>query len=298
MFPQGLFPGWWLGEGDGRATEPYISPQRWSEELRNAGFAGTDAVVYDNQQPYHINANLLATPWAPTQHDKRVTLLYDSSISPAMHEVEDTFVNQGYSVEFCNLSQKPSPNRDIIALMDLEEPFFDCINASTFEAFKSFLRNLDSAGILWVTKSTQSKGGNPLFALVSGVARTLRMELSIDFGTFEIDKTQSGVCDALQSVFEKFQRRRKDSDLDPEYEYACIDGVVNIGRFHWYPMRQQSIKSKEVECAKRLQIGKHGLLKTLFWEDYQPATLIGSQVEIETRAVGMNFKVRMGLSNL
>ena len=297
MSLQGVFPGWWLGEADGRVTEPYISPERWGEELRNAGFAGTDAVVYDNQPPYQINASLLATPWTPTKHDKRVTLLYDSSITPAMHEVENTFVGQGFSVEFCNLSQRPSANQDTIALMDLEEPFFGRINASTFEAFKSFLSNLNSAGILWVTKSKKSRGGNPLFALVFGVARTLRRELSIDFGTFEIDDTQPGVWDALQSVFEKFQRRKKDSDLDPEYEYAWIDGVVNIGRFHWYPIVQQSIKEREVGRVKRLQIGKHGLLKTLFWEDYQPATLVGSQVEIDTRAVGMNFKVRMGLPN-
>ena len=252
-------------------------------------------MVYDNEPPYHLNANILATPWTPIQQDKGVTLLYDSSITLAMHEVEKAFINRGFSVEFCNLSQTPSADRDIIALMDLEEPFFGHVNASKFESFQSFLRNLNSAGILWVTKSTQSGGENPLFALVSGVARTIRNELSIDFGVFEIDNTQSIFCDALQSVFEKFQRRRKDSDLDPEYEYACIDGVVNIGRFHWESLSHQSIEYREVERAKRLQIGKHGLLKTLFWEDYRPATLVGSRVEIDTHAVGMNFKVRMGL---
>ena len=236
---------------------------------------------------------MLASPWTPIQNDKKVTLLYDSNVTPVMHEVEKAFINRGYSVEFCSLTQAPTPGRDIIALMDLEEPFFGHVNASGFEAFKSLLGNLNSAGILWVTKSTLSGGENPLFALVFGMARTLRIELSIDFGVFEVDNTQSLFCDALQRVFEKFQRRTKDSDMDPEYEYAWIDGVVNVGRFHWKSITQQSSEYQEVEHAKRLQIGKHGLLKTLFWEDYRPVAPVGSQVEIETRAIGMNFRVRM-----
>ena len=288
-----MFPGWWLGEADGRYLEPYVSPEIWDAELRNAGFAGTDAVVYDGERPYHINANILATSYVPTRHNKDVTLLYKSRITPVMHDIEDTLIDRGFHVEFCNLSQKPSATRDMIALMDLEEPFFGHIDASTFEAFKSFLRNLNSVGLLWVTRSAQFGNENPLFALVFGMARTLRRELSIDFGTFEVDTVRPGVWEALHDVFEKFQRRDKDSDLDPEYEYAWIDGVVKIGRFHWSRIVQQSIKAREDGSAKRLQIGTHGLLSTLFWEEYQRATLVGSQVEIDTRAVGLNFKVTM-----
>ena len=259
---------------------------------------GTEVVVYDDEAPYHIMANLVASPLVTNKQDKNVTLLYDSKITPVMHEVENTFINRGYSVDFCSLSQKPSEKRDIIALLDLEKPFFGHIEPSTFESFKSFLVNLKSAGILWVTKSAHFGSENPLFALVFGMARTLRLELSIDFGTFEMDSMQSGVWDALQKVFDKFQRRDKDSDLDPEYEYAWIDGAISIGRFHWPLTVHPSIGGQEVGNAKRLQIGKHGLLGSLFWEDYQPATLLGSQVEIETRAVGMNFRVRMERSSL
>lgn len=54
------------------------------------------------------------------------------------------------------------------------------------------------------------------------MARTVRNELSMDLGTIEMESIRSGVWDALQSVFENFRRRRKDSDLDPEYEYAWM----------------------------------------------------------------------------
>ena len=290
MSLQGLFPGWWLGELDGRTTEPFISPERWDEELRKAGFSGTDVVAFDNELPLQINANILSTASAPHRHDKKVTLLYYSSFTPAMHEIKDTFTNQGFSVELCSLAQKPSASRDIIVLMDLEEPFFSRIDASAFEAFQVFVKLLDSAGILWLTRTARL---DPHYALAHGVARTIHKELAVDFGILEIDNMDSGTWKGLLSVFEKFQKRRNDWDFDPEYEYKWTDGVVNIGRFHWYPDVQQPSEDHKAQCAKRLQIKRHGLLKTLFWEDFLPASLTASQVEIETHAIGLNFKVRV-----
>jgi len=149
-----------------------------------------------------------------------------------MFEVEDLFVKRGYSVEFCNLSQKPSADRDIIVLIDLEEPFSGHINTVRFNTFKRLLKHLNSAGILWIARSESQE---PLYTLMYSIARTLRKELSIDFGIFDVDSIRSGIWDALQRVFKKFQRRRQHLDLDPEYEYIWIGGVVNIGRFHWSP---------------------------------------------------------------
>ena len=54
------------------------------------------------------------------------------------------------------------------------------------------------------------------------MARTVWNELFMDLGTFEMEGIRLGVWDALQSVFERLRRRRKDSDLDPEYEYAWM----------------------------------------------------------------------------
>ncbi|KIM98726.1 hypothetical protein OIDMADRAFT_127997, partial [Oidiodendron maius Zn] len=36
-FIMGILPGWWLGESNGRILQPYISPERWEQEFRNAG---------------------------------------------------------------------------------------------------------------------------------------------------------------------------------------------------------------------------------------------------------------------
>jgi hypothetical protein len=43
----GNFVGWWLGKADGRNWEPYVQPERWDAELKEAGFTGVDAFVPD-----------------------------------------------------------------------------------------------------------------------------------------------------------------------------------------------------------------------------------------------------------
>ncbi|KAK9482883.1 hypothetical protein V1527DRAFT_454618 [Lipomyces starkeyi] len=44
-FIVGWFPGWWLREEDNPFEAPFISPERWNLELRNAGFTAVDALA-------------------------------------------------------------------------------------------------------------------------------------------------------------------------------------------------------------------------------------------------------------
>lgn len=56
-------------------------------------------------------------------------------------------------------------------------------------------------------------------------------------------------------------------------------------------MRELSQTAKE-GAAKKLEIGSYGQLQTLQWaEEEAVSSLAGDQVEIDTGAVGMNFKV-------
>lgn len=50
----GNFSGWWLGEADGRAQEPYVPVDRWDTELKAAGFSGVDTAVRDAEEPVSL----------------------------------------------------------------------------------------------------------------------------------------------------------------------------------------------------------------------------------------------------
>lgn len=288
---QGVLPGWWLGEQDGRPYEPYITPERWDKELRNAGFSGTDSVIYDDDLPYQINANIVSSAAEVISCSREVAILCGADISPIARQVEALLTKAGFSIVFTHFGQMPPVDRDIISLVDLRAPFFDNISAEKLAAFQRYIGNLQSAGILWVTRSAQIGCKDPRYSQVIGIARTIRSELSVDFATFEIDTVDSSALDALLEVFDKFQKRREYADLDPDWELALSSGVIQIPRYHPISVSQQLSTTSLGELPKKLEIGKFGLLRSLRWVQDQAISLADGQVEVEPRAVGMNFKV-------
>ncbi|KAI9774066.1 MAG: Type I Iterative PKS [Geoglossum simile] len=297
-YVMGGFPGWWLGEGDGRIDEPYILPERWVQELKNAGFQGDIAVRFDHEFPYQINANIIAHPVEITAPQRRVTLLFSSKASASACQAITSFANTDITVDLCTLEQRPPPNQDVIALLDLDGPFFENISAHALDAFIRFVSQLQSEGVLWVTRSTQLGCEDPRYALVVGLARTIRSELSVDFATLELDRTDSAAWRALHQVFHKFQCRVRGQDLDPDYEFALSNSIIHVGRFHWVSVDRALDDTCKGYVPRRLEIGKRGLLQTLRWAQGSPDSLAEDEVEVDVRAVGLNFKdvlIAMGI---
>ncbi|KAH0559951.1 hypothetical protein GP486_003526 [Trichoglossum hirsutum] len=303
----GTFSGWWFGSEDNRIDEPYITPQRWDHELRTAGFSGVDVVVHDHEGDFKMNAVIVAAPAAAERPEgRRVTLLHSGgeTCSPVVTQMEASLKSQGYTIDLCTLHQTPPPDQDVLSLLDLEStPFFASITPLTFHAFRQFITHLPSpsTGILWVTRSSQLKCQNPEYGLIHGMARTARCELSLDFGTLEVDHIDnSGLWgDMVVKVLEKFQRRDKDGEMGPDWEFAISEGMVHVPRFKPISVLHELAKSSLGRPVKKLVIGKRGLLQTLQWVE-RPLTsaLNEGDVEVEMRAVGLNFKdviISMGI---
>ena len=284
-------PGWWLGSGDGRPTEPYIAADRWDEELRAAGFSGIESAIYDNEIPYQINVNIVSRPAETLTYPKTVTILSDPEMNDISQMVQTLFIAKGFRVEISTIDQTPSANQDIISVLDLTAPFFDDLSPEKLESFQRYIGNLKSSGILWLTKPCQVGCEDPRYSQILGMARTVRSELLVDFATFEIDKVDGDAIEAVFGVFSKFQRRAKGPELDPDWEFALVEGVIQIPRYHWLSTPQQPPSSMEIDLPRRLEIGKYGSLKSLRWVEGKMITLVDDQVEIEPRAVGLNFKV-------
>lgn len=291
----GVLPGWWLGEGDGREDEPYISPSRWDNELKSAGFAGCEAVILDGKEPCQINANMVVRPAQSQLAKKRVTLLCERDDNRLANTVTSALSDRGYEVSFSELQGSPPQGQDVFAIIDIDSPFFEGLSPDRFEAFKTWIANVGDGGIFWLTRSSQVQCHDPRFALTIGAARTIRTEMSIDFCTCELDDVDKSLDSAMR-VFEKFQRRSHNDAVKPEYEYVIESGVVQIGRFSPFLVSQQLAGGRKAESAGEsaitLGISKYGRLNTLSWTASPSADLTDGEVEIETKAVGINFKVR------
>ncbi|OHX00063.1 polyketide synthase [Colletotrichum incanum] len=296
-FIMGFLPGWWLGVSDERPNEPYISPAQWDSHLRAAGFSGTDAVVYDDEAPYQINANIMSSTIVTTLPPGDVCILTGSCHGPA-NLLQDTLVKRGYRVSLSSLDELPEPGVDVISLLDLELPYFHDISKERLENLQTYLGTLSlDTGVLWVTGHAQVGCDDPRYAASIGAIRSIRSELSLDIATLEIDARGDLDTGKVADVFSKIRCESSASGLDPDREFAVLGGKIIIPRYNWINVREQHADSTDNQ-ARKLETGRSGQLQSLRWIPQVSGDLMDHEIEIEPRAVGMNLKdvmVAMGL---
>lgn len=285
----GTHPRWWCGLEDGRLDEPYVDTRRWQNELVAAGYEGVDAVILDSEESSQLNGVMIVKPSINHSLTRRVSLLCRDATTnpgPILQELE----NQGYEVFRCTIQDPPPPGRDFIALLDRDGPYFESIDSTTFNSFKSFLQNLYNSGVFWITRLSQMHCQDPRFAQAIGTARTMRSELLIDFATCEVDNIDSSAAQLIQ-VFTKFQKRDTNDLLKPDFEYSIYDGVINVGRFYPFALSDDLLTSEPSDRAM-LEMSVPGRPSTLYWaRKPAPPPLQPDEVEVEVYAVGLNFRV-------
>lgn len=286
-----------------------MPPSRWDAELRNAGFAGAQSVVYDDEQPYQINFTLVTTSTAspaPPARSRQVTLLHAPGQDAAVERLRASLLAAGITAVPQTLADAPpADGRDVLAILDLAAPFFADIGAPALAAFQAYLAALGAApgspGVLWVTRPAQAGCRDARYGQSIGIARTVRSELSLAFGTLEVaDGDAAETTGAVVRVYEHFAAARRaaaadaaDAPLDPDYEYAFFGRRVHVPRFRWVGVADRLCAAVQ-DAPKKLDIGRMGQLRTLQWVEerkVEEAELGADEVEVEPRAVGMNFKV-------
>ena len=291
----GNFSGWWLGEADGRRYEPYVTVDRWDHELKEAGFTGADTAIYDAKEPYQYYAVIVTQPKPekiePTS--RSITLLCDYPHENVSQRLIHGLKKKGITVTVTKFGDLPTPDQDIISTLDLETNFFENITMPRFLAFQELVRKHKSQKLLWLLPPTQVHFTDPRSAQSIGMIRTARAELAVPFMTLEIDPEEPDFSNLVMRVFEKVRNREDIDNLAPDKEYVVDNGIVKIGRYQPFSLTQEVREKARITSSqvKMLEIVKPGLLETLRWTDGVPSTtLLDNQVEIETRAVGLNFR--------
>lgn len=294
-FIMGVLPGWWLGAQDSRASEPYVDSKRWNEELSHAGFSQFTA-VHDG----YLNNNIVCMAAPVDPREKRITLLASANHnSPqSIRQLEDALARAGYKIDKYALGQSAGlrVGQDVLAVLDLDGPFFDSMSENEFADLQNLtkLAKDGQCGILWVTGVCQvGSQPDPRYAPVVGLARVLRTEMGLDFGVLEVDDlTPSTLGNVVPRVMEEFQKRIIEPDVNPETEFAHVDGKTLISRYHFVVVGDELKTLDEADTlVRKLEQRKPGLASTLYWQPRQRKALNSQQVRISVKAVGVNFKV-------
>ncbi|KAF2706215.1 ketoacyl-synt-domain-containing protein [Pleomassaria siparia CBS 279.74] len=190
-----------------------------------------------------------------------------------------------------------------VCLAETEKPFLSQLSESSYSAFKSMLSH--GKGMLWVTRATLDSPSWPETQMVAGLARVLRSENPArSFVTLSLEdelmnnKTMTryiikvaAKCDS--SIF---------SPEDSEVEYVLRDGQLHTRRVtesveldtHIHQQTIAYSKLREIKEAGplALSVGSPGVLDSLrFVRDETTAQPLGhDEIELEVRAVGLNFK--------
>ncbi|KAL2828561.1 hypothetical protein BJY01DRAFT_261540 [Aspergillus pseudoustus] len=290
----GPLPGWWLGEADGRGSEPLVSPERWDAELKVAGFEGVECVVHDDPNGRdHLGVNIIAKPRAieATLGFPRVTLLvpqgqaHDESHSITL--VKNALYARGYHVDICPLGSPVPVYQDVISLLGVDTPFLSDISPDDFATLQQVLGKLGSSKLLWVMGSAQLEPiQTPLHGLTLGFMRSIRAELSPSLATLEVDSVNGNVAEIILNVLEHF--RERDSAVNPEYEYALRTGVVHVSRYHWTRVSEElAVVRDSSSYPLRLETRRNGGSKVLNWVPTPSAPLGPKDVAISPAYAGL-----------
>ncbi|PWY91664.1 polyketide synthase [Aspergillus sclerotioniger CBS 115572] len=293
-YVMGYLPGWWVGSGDGRADQPYISPARWSEELVAAGFQAPDAMVLDGIAPYHSSAGIVALAAPQKASPSRVTLLCYNANGPFVQEVMYRLRALDFSVDICLLGQPLPPCQDVISLLDLEDPAIHGMSQPTFKALIGYLHAVERK-MVWVTRASQVNCDDPRAAMILGLARTARNELGLDLFTVEVDSATPAVvaADLTANLLLRASSTECDSGVvDPDWEYAIANGEILVPRAHWQTVCNAVAHSSQAggSSQKQLAIQTPGLLHTMGWRNQEAETLKAGEVLVQTKATGLNFR--------
>ena len=296
------FEGWWLGEADGRVYEPYVSVDRWDRELKGAGFTGADTAIYDGEEPFHYCALIVTRPVESKlslngnviePRSRPITLLCERPNMDLNQRLIQDIRQQGIDVSITTLGSPIPLDQDVISTLDLEKYFFENITEERFIAFQDLLRRHKSQKILWLMPLTQIHCVDPRSAQSIGMIRTARAELAIPFMTLEIEATEKSFSDLVMQVFQKIRRGEDADNLAPDKEFVVDKGIIKIGRYQPFSLQEEICEKSNVRTnqVKYLEIVKPGLLESFQWtERARPITIPRDRVEIETRAVSINFR--------
>jgi NADPH:quinone reductase-like Zn-dependent oxidoreductase len=228
--------------------------------------------------------------------------VYDTKPEPFALDLGATLESGECAVAWCDVNDSAkvgSISHDAIAVFDLERPFFEDISAKSFQNFMEWVSNLKSSGVLWLTRAAQIRSTNPAYAQIIGLARTVRVEASVDIWTVELQSIDADQVAPVVAVAKRFLERRPDAGRSVDCEFAIHEGTVMVGRYDWSPKDQVTRQiSSEEEVRKSMRIGQRGLLNTIHWVKDTAPSPGDDEVQLNVQYSGLNFKdvmISMGL---
>lgn len=301
---------------DQRLTPQLSTFTEWRRLLSENGLSNIDLEIINHADKEYRGQGIMVASKAvsehPTSSAKRIVFIVDIR-SPLQRTVSERLnriiseQNENMTCETMTLIEAAvsleKEKSIFVCLLDLEQPFLYSLTSDTYSILQKLL--VSAKDQLWVNSFGGSVSGKPEYGILNGLARALRNEYEAHrFTTLALDIRGDLTEQQLDTVHDILRKNHFNPDhVDGEPEYVEIDGRLNISRVVQNPRLSQDLYFRSIPQQTktqtirespplRLAIGSPGLLDTLhFVEDKENARpLNDDEVEIQTHAIGMNFK--------
>ena len=322
----GNLPGWWNTSEPWRQHGPLLSEDQWRSVLLRHGFSDLQASSPDSLNPLEEQTRVMiatAVVEAKTSDDPdalqaHTLLLQPTSPSQADNSLVQAVANElndsGVLTLICTLSTlrgQEIAGKVVISFVELQDSLITDISQEHLDVLKVITQ--ESAGVLWVTRGSATKGVKPEMSLFQGLARALRSEnevlpcLTLDLDA-EIPVPAAEAAGLLLRLYKRTFGLDGVSPAVRDSELAEIGGVLYAKRviddarlnahiatrtrpgFSLLPEPRDITQQRD--RLLKLNIGTVGNIESLAFDDDHSLSepLRPDEVEIEVRAVGLNFR--------
>lgn len=315
-FIMGPLPGWWLGEADGRKGGPLMDVDEWNAALKKADFSGVDMDVRGDcemsNEPVSLIVSTKPATLRPQPASKYAVIHAGTDKSRTLAAtIYSTFQKAGLeisSVEWGTCTASDTADRYTLCLAEWEFPVLANLTDENWERLRGVIHG--SIGTLWITGGAAMECTHPMQSLMVGLSRAIRNE---DAGTLlaTLDIEAPELLDEINPLnvtAESILRvAREHSRADPslqDHEFAARGSTIYVPRVERVQAVDSSLRTYEskgepepvslTSCGRplKLTIKTPGLLDTFRWveDELYHSDLAEDWIEIEVRAVGLNFK--------
>ncbi|KAI0454862.1 reducing type I polyketide synthase [Xylaria acuta] len=306
----GALPGWWLSEEPERKLSPNMALDTWDRILNQTGFTGIDLNVWDCEDTEHQAMSCIMSTAKSAQKPKferSVTIVYADDPPPSdwtLSLMEKIVHETGSTPVLADIATYDPMGKICIFLSGLQSTSGQRYDEENFGLIKRLVTG--SKGILWVTTGSTMDCQVPENAIHLGLLRTARLEDSIKrYVSLDLDPVRDPwTAETTDAIMRVFHATMHNSVGPVDTEYVERETVLLSPRMHQDSTESEELSAvleeREPELQPFVQPGRElrmhvdvpGLLDSIIFRDNEEADLplLGSWVEIEPKAFGLNFR--------
>ncbi|KAL6715297.1 hypothetical protein ACLMJK_007562 [Lecanora helva] len=307
----GTLPSWWIRE---KST---MSEQEWDSALLESGFSGLEVDVWDSSSELdHQSSMMVSTvPHKTIAAQPEVLIIAEErDCGVSLVRLLTLLSDMKLPAEISTFANAKPEGKVCIVLSELCGSYLYDPTPQQFDTSKDILIRAD--GVLWVVRGGVCAPSDPNGSLISGMARTARSENGgTTIVTLDLDKTPLADSAAANTVFSLFRSHFafvQDRSRMLDVEYIERNGLLMVPRIVEDNVMNQTLKAimstpipedqpfHQLGRPLRMEVTP-GFLDSIRFVDDDRFTqeISADDVEIEVKAVGLNFKdVMMGLGQI